>query len=410
MQLIDPYKVWVMIGVTFGLLWLAGYVWARSLARGLSLKREMRFGWAQVGDSLEERWTLHHDGGLPAIWVEVHDHSTLPGYPSSRATGVDAHGVNSWRTRGLCTRRGIFTLGPTTLRSGDPLGIYSVEIDLPSFTTLTVMPPVVPLPAIQIAPGGRAGEGSPRRDAPERTVSSASVRQYAPGDSLRWVHWRTTARRDEPFVRIFDGTPAGDWWIFLDLHQGSQAGEGWDSTEEHAVILAASIAQKGMEMQRAVGLVSNAEELIWLPPDAGESPARRWEILRALAVAKPGSSSLAELFLRVKPSIPARSSLVIITPDTGSTWIEAVMPLMWRGVAPTVLLLDPQSFGGDRSVRPAADILQSMGITTWVITPDLLNREEARPGHEGEWEWRMMPTGKAVAVRQPTNQSWKALS
>lgn len=409
MQLIDPTRVWTLLSTVLGLLWAGCYYWARQLSQKVTLYREMRYGWAQVGDRLEERWSLVNRSWLPALWVEVIDCSTLPGYNNSRATGVDGTSTNSWRTDGLCTQRGIFTLGPTSLRTGDPFGLFQVEIHLQSFATLTVMPPIIPLPAIEVAPGGRAGEGKPRRNAPERTVSTSGVRDYQPGDSLRWIHWRTTARRDSPYVRVFDGTPAGDWWIFLDLFQGAQAGHGWDSTEEHGVILAASLASLGIDQQNSVGLVTNSKVLTWLPPDSG-GITRKMEIMRALAVSTPGTSSFEDLLRRTKPSISKYSSLILITPDCSTGWIEALVPLIWRGVVPTVLLLDPLSFGGTTSGKNVGKLLNNMGVAHYLISRDLLDRSEARPGHDGEWEWRVMPTGKAVAVRQPTDQSWKVLS
>ena len=88
MQLIDPSRVWTVLLVGLGGLWLVSYLWARSLASGLGLLREMRYGWVQVGDVLEERFTLENKSRLPATWVELQDHSTLPGYDASLATGV----------------------------------------------------------------------------------------------------------------------------------------------------------------------------------------------------------------------------------------------------------------------------------------------------------------------------------
>ena len=71
------------------------------------------------------------------------------------------------------------------MRTGDPFGIYTITKENATETTLLVTPLIVPLPGIEIAPGGRIGEGHPRRDAQERTVSAAGVREYLPGDSLR---------------------------------------------------------------------------------------------------------------------------------------------------------------------------------------------------------------------------------
>src|SRR5206468_7741609 len=109
---------------------------------------------------------------------------------------------NQWRTQRECTRRGIFALGPTTLRSGDPFGLYTVTISYAAATTLVVMPPIVDLPTIEVAPGGRVGEGRQRADAFERTISVAGVRDYVSGDSMTRIHWPTSLRHDALYVRL----------------------------------------------------------------------------------------------------------------------------------------------------------------------------------------------------------------
>ncbi|HMQ54949.1 MAG TPA: hypothetical protein PKD98_22910, partial [Anaerolineae bacterium] len=115
MQLAFPYKGWTILLVGLGSVWGLGYLWARQLARHLSFQREIRFGWAHVGDRLEERFTLTNNGLVPAVWVEVIDETRMPGYSASRVTGVGGHSQNRWTTAGVCTQRGLFTLGPTTL-------------------------------------------------------------------------------------------------------------------------------------------------------------------------------------------------------------------------------------------------------------------------------------------------------
>lgn len=408
LQLIAPYRGWVILLVGLGGAWLIGYLWARSLARGLRLTREMRFGWAQVGDRLEERFTLTNAEWAPALWVEVVDHSTMPGYEVNRATGVGSGESTRWSKKGICTRRGLFTLGPTSLLAGDPFGLYTVSLHYSVSMPFVVMPPVVPLPAIEVSPGGRAGEGRPRADAPERTVSAASVREYLPGDSLRWIHWRTSARRDSLFVRLFDGVPASDWWILLDMDRRVQAGEGQDSTEEHGVILAASLADRGLRLGKAVGLAACGEELAWLPPRGGEG--QRWEILRALALVSPARRSLSELLARTGPALGQHASLVIVTPAVGGEWVETLVPLLRRGVTPTVLLLDPVSFGGSGDARGTTALLSDLGVAHYVITRALLDRSEARPGRRGHWEWRVSGAGRALPVRRPRDIAWKVLA
>jgi len=407
MQLVDPSRVWTILLVGLGGLWLISFLWAWNLSKNLSILREMRYGWAQVGDVLEERFTLMNKGGWPATWVEIQDHSTMPGYDASRATGVGGSGVNQWRNQGICGRRGLYQLGNTSLNTGDPFGIYSVTITDPAKATLMVMPPVVPLPGLEIAPGGYSGEGHPIPDAPERTVSASSVREYVPGDSLRLVHWKTTARRGSPYVRQFDGTPAGDWWILLDLHAASQVGTGADSTEELGVILAASLADRGLRANRGVGLVLNGKRLDWLPPRAGSG--QRWEILRRLALVSPGETPLGEVLEHIRPNLGLNTSLVIITPTWNTDWFMALPLLARRGIRPTILLLDRRSFDDKQDNSMVAAELKKMHLPCHVIPREIFDRPEAKPGKQGGWEWRISPLGHAIPVRAPKDQAWKRL-
>jgi uncharacterized protein (DUF58 family) len=395
--------------VGFGGVLLISYLWTWILARKLELTREMRFGWAQVGDRLEESFELHNGGLPPALWIEVVDHSTVPGRQAGRGLGIEGRSAIRWREDAVCTRRGLFTIGPTTLFTGDPFGIFTASQHYSETASFLVMPPVVPLPDIQIFPGGRSGDGRPRTNAPEHTVSASSAREYVPGDSLRWVHWRTSAHRDSLFVRHFDGIPAGDWWILLDMDRCVHVGEGRDSTVEHGVILAASLAEQGLQAKRSVGLVTQGqEELLWIAPAGGEH--QRWEILRALALVSPGSCSLSELLAREGAAFRQSASLIIITPAVDKDWVEPLVPLLRRGITPTVLLLDPASFDGVGSGRGMTALLTDLGIQFHVVTRDLLDRPEARPGQEGHWEWRVLGTGRAVAVRRPRDAAWKVLS
>ncbi len=407
MQLVDSSQIWMMLVVTMGGIWLISYIWARLLATHLSVKREMRFGWAQVGDRLEERITLTNPGIAPALWIEIIDHSDIPGYNASVVSYVSSRSKNQCKTQGVCTRRGLFTLGPTSILTGDPFGIYRVRVHDPASATLMVTPPVVPLPLIEVAPGGRTGEGRPFANAPERTVSASTVREYQPGDSLRWIHWRTSARRDEVFIRIFDGTPAGDWWIFVDMQANVQVGEGWDSTLEHGIVLAASLADRGLRTGQSVGFAANSQDSIWLPPQGNEN--QRWDILRSLALAESGIRSCGDWIAHNQQAIGQRTSLILITPNVNADWVEALIQLLWRGIVPTVLLLDPRSFGGEDSPQGLTGLLSQLGIAHHVITSELLDRPEARPGEAGQWEWRISATGRALAIKKPESMGWRSL-
>jgi uncharacterized protein (DUF58 family) len=182
------------------------------------------------------------------------------------------------------------------------------------------------------------------------------------------------------------------------------------------VVLAASLADRGLRLGKQVGLVAQGEDLTWLPPRSGEG--RRWEVLRALALVGRGDIPLARLLAECGGSLGRRSSLIVITPDVTGDWIESLVSLARRDIVPTVLLLDAGTYGagGDGAERlrvstsRTAATLASVGIAHQVIESDLLNRSELAPGKQGHWEWRVLGTGHAVPVRKPEDTAWKALT
>jgi uncharacterized protein (DUF58 family) len=286
----------------------------------------------------------------------------------------------------------------------------------PTSSTLAVMPPVLFLPKFEIAASGWTGEGKPRRHALQETINTSHTREMLPSDPVRLIHWKTTARQagsqggdghsDKFYVRQFEGTPAGDWWIVLDLDRNAQLGTGWDATEEHAIILASSLAAQGLNQDHPVGISINGENPEWIPPRRNEYQLR--SILKALAVAAPSEMTLKDYLQRAGGSLSSHCSLILLTANANAEWTQMLMPLMWRGVMPTVFLLDPVTFGGTAPIQPVAEIMQSMNIPCHVIPKEMLDKPQARPGHEGEWEWRISATGKAFAARAAQGD-WRGL-
>ena len=134
-------------------------------------------------------------------------------------------------------------------------------------------------------------------------------------------------------------------------------GEGWDSIEEQSVTLAASLADKGLRARKSVGLISNGAELTWLAPKKGGG--QRWEIMQALALARPGELDLGTVLERIQPSLGKHHSLLIITASTKTSWLKTLLPLSNRNIIPTVFLLDASTFGGEVSAENVSASLEA---------------------------------------------------
>ncbi len=407
-RLLDSYGGWTLLLVGLGGAWFVSWLWARSLVRGLRLRREIRFGWVQVGDRLEERLTLVNDGFFPALWVEIEDQANIPGYQASCATGVGGRSENQWLTEGVCRQRGLFRLGPTSIRSADPLNIYSIEVTDPRTTQLLVVPPVIDLSRHAAEVGGWASERRSGVRAPERSVTTSTVRPYIPGDSLHLIHWKTTARQNELHVRYLEEIPAGDWMLVLDLDHATLIGSGKDSTHEHAIILAASLASQGLREGKAVGLTVNSLDPAWLPPSQGEG--QRWLALKTLALAEASQYPLKAFINTIPQSFSQKACPILITSNPNPEWINGLVHFTWRGIKPLVYFVNPETYGNTASLKACQDLLVSLGLHYQVFDRAFFHRPETAPGRRGKYRWRITPFGRAVLVAPTQDEEWRAIA
>jgi uncharacterized protein (DUF58 family) len=228
------------------------------------------------------------------------------------------------------------------------------------------------------------------------------VRDYRPNDPLRHIHWPTTARRDELFVREFDLDAAGDIWILLDMAAGAQLGSGIDSTEEHAVLLAASLAVQALGQNRAVGLAAYGQTPQIVPTGRGQG--QNWKILRALALVNAdGQNSLAQAITDLGRMARRGTVAVIITAANQADWIPQLLELGQRGVQSHVALLDRPSFGGEGNSEGLRQAIQQLGFRAQIIHQGDIGQPVEEQERRGFWEFKITPTGRAVAVRKPSD-------
>ncbi len=392
-----PSKVWTILFFVLVIVQVLAYFWMKQLSNYLQLVRERRSTWNQVGDHLEERFTLINDSPFPALWVEVRDHSNMPGYQASQVTGLSGSSSNYWHSSGVCRRRGVFQLGPVQANTSDPFGLFLVEQVYPNTIDMVIFPPVVPLPEINIDTRGNFGDEETHSYSLARIQAAASVRPYRSGDSWNRIHWPTTARRNEFYVRQMERASSGNWWLLLDLDLNIHPHhEAPDSTLEKTIIVAASLTDQGLNKHQAVGLLTAGPESIWLLPRA--SPDQRWAIFKALAEVQGGTLSLNDLLLRSRSMLERQASLIIITATTTLDWLPSLLLLKRQGVIPTIIFI--AKFETQSQIESAHHLLNAQGVTTYVLDETAIVVPEMDL-EKDTWEWRILGTGKAVAVNKP---------
>ena len=400
-----PSRVWntLLIGLA-GLVGIA-YIWIRQVSNGLHGKRQLRFGWVAVGDRLSEQFEIHNSSRLPAIWVEVVDQSTVPGYRADVVRSIPFNTTNSWRQSAICIRRGHFRLGPWHLRTSDPFGIFFATIPLHQRDEIIIHPPVHSQIPIPLPTGQSLGRARGRLRSWQATISATGIRDYQPQDPRNWIHWPTTARRSELSTRLFDLDAAGDIWLLLDMQAAVQVGIDAEGTEEHTVLLAAALSAQALRRNRAVGLAAYGTEPLIIPPS--RSHGQQWKLLRALALVKSDGENDLSLSMRdVRRMVSKGSSAVVITPSDSAGWLPDLLQLANRGVSCSVLLLNRSSFASENETPIKGnlglqDSIQRLGFRCYTINQGDIGIPTEDLERRGFWEFKVTGTGKVIATRNP---------
>ena len=304
-----------------------------------------------VGDRLQVTYTLRNTSRVPKFWLEIHNPTSLPGGLPGRALSLGALSERSWRVRTALTRRGHFRIEPLQIRTGDPFGFFEASATVGQGITLVVYPRLEPIPLWKLPASNLEGSHS----SPERTLQTTplatTVRPWAPGDSFNRIHWKTTARTGEIQVKEFDLEQTADAWIVLDLERGIHAGRGDESSLEAAVRVAASVADKAIAENRAVGLTASGHRTVVLPADRGAR--QHLKIMQLLAaVEADGAAPLVEVLVGSVGRLRRGMTAVVITPSVDPGWVRPVATLRSRGVGCVAVTIDAEGY--DRFGRPGA--------------------------------------------------------
>jgi uncharacterized protein (DUF58 family) len=188
------------------------------------------------------------------------------------------------------------------------------------------------------------------------------VREYQPGDSLRYINWRISARYpDSLFSNEFERERVMDTWLILDGRQRSNLRSGDSELFEHIVLSGAGLAQALIKEGNRVGLLVYGGYLRWTFPGYGK--IQRERILRTLAQATPGDLFIFSDFENLPTrAFPISSQLVFISPLHAED-ISILLKLRARGYAILIISPDPVLFekgrltledGGNSGLRIAS--------------------------------------------------------
>jgi uncharacterized protein (DUF58 family) len=248
-----------------------------------------------------------------------------------------------------CATRGAFQLGPVRLRSGDPFGFTAREETLYVYDRILVYPRVVPVEQLGLPSRHPFGDARDPRRLFQDTARMAGVRQYAPGDSPRHIHWKASARLQQLQTRLYEPTTSHTLMLYVNL--ASFEGYWWASLNksllELAITAAASIARWGLDLGYHVGVSTNGApsgggDELGIPPAAdAEQLVRALETLARISMF--ARTPLERLLARDRSRLPWGTTVVVISAVFPEPVLEVVHALTSLGHAPTLVQIGDAS-------------------------------------------------------------------
>jgi len=346
--LLAAWAGYTVIVIVLGLVLAAAGIcllWSHLALKGINATRVLNVSRAFPGENLESGIRIVNNKPLPLAWIEVNDHipenlketvTTLSGVSQLDVNAQDGQEADEWQNTSTvkhsgtmpaytaltwkqtlyCRKRGYYRIGPFSYTSGDIFGFLPRTFTASETDQVIVYPRIFPIKAIETKSLFPMGDLRSENLLYEDPLRCAGVRDYRPGDNLRRIHWKSSARQQQLKVKIYEPTTTLKAAILLaaDTYQLNGI---WDRDSfELGVSTAASICNYLVENKSQAGFWSNAkmadsDQSICVPPGSGVDQTIL--ILEALARVIPACRMpFWQFFSKERSRLTAGTTLIFI--------------------------------------------------------------------------------------------------
>jgi uncharacterized protein (DUF58 family) len=347
----------ILLGTVALLLEVVHAAWSRNGLVGVRYRRQLGAAHVAFGDDMPLAIEVWNQRRLPLAWLRADDDASPGVEVRERDLVTDetkpAVLRNAWTLRPYervvrrfhvtADRRGVHTLGPVELSIGDPFARRAASEERDTTDTFLVWPRVIP--TTELAPTDRWGDlDRAHQGLTEDPSRFAGVRPYAPGDPVRRVHARTSARLDHPMLKRFE--PSRDHEVIVALDVQTTDGPAWDLglTEDEVealYVVAASVVRQLARRRVSFGFLAagytGAETRIARVP-VSSAPGQAERVLDLLARLSSHASMPFEPLLTVaSQSAPPGSTVLVLTAPDPRPFSLALRRIERRGAHVVVI-------------------------------------------------------------------------
>jgi uncharacterized protein (DUF58 family) len=320
----------------------AAALWVRFLSRPITLNRILADGRHVAGDDIPVRLEVDVDGRIPSGAIVVRERIARLG--ERETVMANRHG----RLRGSYVikqvPRGRYPVESVEAVLEDPFGLERVELKLPSGESLLVYPRLVELDALFSDSGARALEGRKLLLRRPTGFDLHSVRDYQQGESLRRVHWPTTAKRGHLMVKELEDAPRDETAVLLDADAAVVSGVPPDSSFELQVRAAGSILKAHASRGRRAALIVNSAARDYQRVHTFDGDWHR--ALELLAAVEPDGPTPVTAMLADEGGHAGRAlELTVVTANLTPRLVDRLLQRMLNRHAATLVYVERASFG-----------------------------------------------------------------
>jgi uncharacterized protein (DUF58 family) len=371
----------LVLALGFGIYiaaWAFGSKPLYPVATGLLLVVALAWAWVRLADRpfrVQRGWgdQEHVEGDDVPVMVELHPSGNV--LPASVALverigrlGEQRH-VLRRSGRRLSVKyvlerlpRGRYAFDDVRAVLSDPFALEQAIVPLPAPGALLVYPRLVRLGPLFSESGDRSQDGRRLLLRRHSGFELHSVREYEPGESLRRVHWPSTARRGQLMVKELEDAPRDEIAVLVDAYARAVVGDTFDVQVRAAGSILDAYVRRG---RRAVLQISSERQEI----QQVHSPAADWRrALELLAAAEPkGDASASRLLAEDTPAARALE-LVVVTARLEPALVDRLVQRALTRRRVSIVFVDPATFNGAGPTHdPALLRLQAAGVAVAVV-------------------------------------------
>jgi uncharacterized protein (DUF58 family) len=222
---------------------IVSFLWSGRITKKVSAYQRIDQRDYYVDEKLEVNSYIDNDSLLPIPHIEIIDRTEeLISGEMAKPTITSLFPTEREIIHKAITAkyRGLYDLGPIDIATSDALGIITRKRRIFSDTSIKVYPRIHKIEKINLKSMQSYGTLTTKQKAFEDNSIVSDIRKYSPGDSIKRIHWKVSAKKGDLLIKNYEMTGSAATYVFLDFKKNCYKGENIRNLEEKAVEVASS--------------------------------------------------------------------------------------------------------------------------------------------------------------------------